>query len=109
MQELKNELEVFILKLCRAIDDVSKAFYEGNVDIAFGTLTQLTEGFDWVCRAYMGIYQGEKEVINKINIELNKVNIALENKDYLLTADIFKYEIHPIFLSMYKKLTDKLN
>jgi hypothetical protein len=41
--------------------------------------------------------------INRMNQILNALTIALENKDYLLLADLLSYELKPIILTADKE------
>jgi hypothetical protein len=69
------------------IDEINQDIYDYKISIFTDRIIRLLENISQC------IQTGGDEVKQNFNSILNYINISLENKDYLVLADILKYEL----------------
>lgn len=96
----------YLDKLKSGINKVINLIEEDNEGKACNYLSDITEGIDWISQVITltADIQKEKIELGDINEKLTEAVEALENEDYNLLGDIFKYEILPILESMHKQI-----
>jgi hypothetical protein len=106
MQELKNELTVYIPKLINGVRDLAKCYHSNNVENSIDLTEQVIEGIGWVSKAYSGLNLKNNDNINDLNLALNQINSSLAIKDHIAVGDIFEYEISAVLLEMYNNILE---
>lgn len=94
IENLKKSTENLIL----AIRLASDILCEGEVNEGMKLVAQISEGLVYLNSFILStdkIY-GEFDSYEELNDNLVEIISAMENKDYILVADIFNYEIIPI-------------
>ncbi len=103
MEELKNELLRYIPNLITGIRDMVYFFHEGNNHAGYALLNKIIEGLAWISQAYAGLSTDKsEEITNGLNGMLNQINGALVEKDTVLVADLFEYEVIAILEDILK-------
>lgn len=79
----------------------------GNVDSALTMIKDFSEGLLWLMEVNQKLTDLGKQAeldVNNIQDFFVEINEGLENKDFVLVADIFEYEIAPFFeqVELYK-------
>lgn len=94
MEALKTADE-YIDKLRNGINELVHFISEGKEEKAMEYIPLLSDGMLWVLQVLeLTEDVHEKNIdINHINEKLNEVVEAVENEDYILIGDLFKYEI----------------
>lgn len=93
MDEVRNEMINYLPRLVNGIKEMVTFFHSQKISNGLNMLSQIIEGLDWVAKAYGLIPGNNPQHISGLNNMLYEINNALTNKDYVLTADIFEYEI----------------
>lgn len=73
---------------------------EDNITEALQAISNFSEGVIWITEATKLLNKGGVKAemdIDKVKEFFIEINEGLENKDYLLVADLFEYEIAPFF------------
>jgi len=93
-----------ILKL---INDVQG----GNEEEALTLIPVIADGLQWIIEVIEKTkdIQFEKIDTNKLLGNLEEINTALENEDYILMSDIFEFEIFEELNSIQKLLIKNIN
>jgi flagellin-specific chaperone FliS len=96
----------YLDKLKNGISKVINLLEEEKEGEACNYLADITEGIDWISQVVTltADIQKEKIELGDINEKLTEAVEALENEDYNLLGDIFKYEILPILENMHKQV-----
>lgn len=108
MDELKNELLEYLPRLLDGLEDMSRKFQMGQVENALSMLSDTTEGIDWVCQAFNALLPEKSIYINGINAQLYEINNSLNNKDFVMVADLFEYEINPLLKKMNEAIMQRI-
>jgi|GEM_PF-1989663 len=93
-----------ILKLINGIQG-------GNEEESLTLIPLIADGLQWVIEVVEKTkdMQIEKININKLLENLEEINTALENEDYILMSDIFEFEIFEELNSIQKLLIKNIN
>lgn len=96
----------YISKLEDAVDKIVENLDTDRINEGLKLIGELAEGVQWLTQAIILTKDVQKNEISieELNIKLNEVVGALENKDYILVMDIFNYEIKEYL----NELKDKL-
>jgi hypothetical protein len=103
---VKNELLHYLPKVIRATESISDLFY-GDPDSDSWTLfTRLTDGFSFVIQSvhamqfYLSNNEKDSALLNdlhafveKMETHLNEVDQSIQSQDYVMMADVIKYEL----------------
>ncbi|SDP56433.1 hypothetical protein [Clostridium gasigenes] len=100
----KEEIEVFntakeyIERLIVGINETVEFIQSGNEKKGVEMIPLIGEGIEYIINviALLKIELKEEETIENLNTQLEEIIGGIENGDYVLIADIFKYEIIPI-------------
>ena len=106
--DLSTTLNDYLLKLIPAIKKCAGHYQSGQISEGATLLLDMIEGLHWVVSA-MAKYGPEDHNIGEINLKLNEVVEAFENKDFILVGDLLEYEILPAMEAFLKKLPGSNN
>ena len=99
---MEQKLEVletaknYINNLKQAIDKIYNYISEGKENNAIALIPDFTEGVEWLTQVLVLTKDAHKKDVNidGLNDTLKEVVEAIENQDYILVGDLFKYEIY---------------
>lgn len=102
LQDLKDTYYEYIGKVGSGCLTVANLIRAGHYQDAFQGIIDFAEGMQWAITVEASL-QEQGYVINSRIAEaselLTDVNEALETQDMITVADLFEYEIHPLFSS----------
>ncbi|SQB35752.1 hypothetical protein [Clostridium cochlearium] len=86
----------YINNLKQAIDKIYNYISEGKENNAIALIPAFTEGVEWLSQVLVLTKDVHKKDLNidGLNDILKEVVEAIENQDYILVGDLFKYEIY---------------
>lgn len=86
----------YINNLKEAIDKIYNYISEGKENNAIALIPSFTEGIEWLSQVLVLTKDVHKKDLNidGLNDVLKEVVEAIENEDYILVGDLFKYEIY---------------
>ncbi|KGI39717.1 hypothetical protein [Clostridium tetani] len=99
---MEQKLEVletaknYIDNLKEGIDNIYNYISEGKENNALDLIPDFAEGIEWLSQVLVLTKDVHKKDLNidGLNNILNEVVEAIENEDYILVGDLFKYEIY---------------
>lgn len=96
----------YLDKLKNGINKVVDLLEEDNEKKACSYIIDIAEGIDWIIQVInlTSDVQKEKIDLSNMNENLNEIVEALENEDYNLLKDLFRYEISPILDRIHKQI-----
>lgn len=97
----------YLSNLQQGIDKLVEAFEEEDYNKGCSLISLVSEGIGWVTDVInlTKDIQVETIKIDEIDEKLEEVVEAIENEDYVLIGDLFKYEIAPIIKNIHKKVS----
>lgn len=102
VEDIKNAYYEYVSKIPTGCLIISKSLRIEQYEQAFSDINDLAEGLQWLIQIE-GLMQQSQHTINsrifEANELMNEINTSLELKDYVLLADLFEYEIKPLFES----------
>ncbi|RXM78529.1 hypothetical protein DP144_03105 [Clostridium tetani] len=86
----------YINNLKKAIDKIYNHISESKENDALALIPDFAEGVEWLSEVLVLTKDVYKKDLNMdgLNDILNEVIEAIENEDYILVGDLFKYEIY---------------
>ncbi|QBD87551.1 hypothetical protein EW636_08250 [Clostridium tetani] len=86
----------YIDNLKEGIDSIFNYISEGKENDALSLIPDFAEGIEWLSQILVLTKDVHKKDLNmdELNDLLNEVVEAIENEDYILVGDLFKYEIY---------------
>lgn len=109
--ETKQSYYEYIRKINTGCIYIANELRIGNINEALSTVVNLAEGLQWLLSVEELMKKNEyiiKSRISEVNEYLNEINEALGNNDYVQVADLFEYEIQPIFSSASEWIFEKI-
>ncbi|NOH16436.1 hypothetical protein [Clostridium cochlearium] len=96
----------YINNLKQAIDKIYNYISEGKENNAIALIPSFTEGVEWVSQVLVLTKDIHKKDLNisGLNDVLKEVVEAIENEDYILVGDLFKYEIYEVLDEVQKNI-----
>ncbi len=96
----------YLDNLKNGINKVIDLLEEDNENKACSYIIDIAEGIDWIIQVInlTSDVQKEKIDLSNMNENLNEIVEALENEDYNLLGDLFRYEISPILDRIHKQI-----
>lgn len=102
IQQVKETYYEYINKVGEGCLIISDLIRKGSYQNALDSIENFAEGIEWLVTVQR-ILEGEGWVINSRIVEANdfliEINGALVNQDLVTVADLFEYEIEPLFRS----------
>ena len=102
--ELLNTLVDYLKKLMEGMDRVSTLIDAGRFQEAMNLSADLSEGLNWIAQA---LVQGEvmnQDGLSEYNNILQEMLEAMRSKDYIMYADIMRYELKELIDDYYEKV-----
>ncbi|AVP54248.1 hypothetical protein K144313037_15250 [Clostridium tetani] len=101
MEQKSEVLETaknYIGNLKGGIDSIFNYISQGKENDALSLIPDFAEGIEWLSQVLVLTKDVHKKDLNmnELNDLLNEVVEAIENEDYILVGDLFKYEIYEI-------------
>ena len=102
IDEMKNTYYEYVNNVSEGCQTISNNLRTGNLADAFQSIANFAEGLEWLLKA--------EDILAKEGFQINsriseatefmiEINSAIEEQDVTLIADLFEYEIKPIFSS----------
>ncbi|APF23638.1 hypothetical protein [Clostridium butyricum] len=97
-KEALRTVDEYLYKLKDGINNISSLIQEGKEQESFNLIAQVADGLQWINEAFDAtkLYHHDELSLENTNQFIEEISEALENEDYILVSDIFKYEITPI-------------
>jgi hypothetical protein len=109
IKETIESIKEYTPKLIDATTQITEYLQTENDFDALQLIIQVSEGIDWLMQAVNHI-QNLKGVqivdTEELASKLKEVNEALEARDFVLTADLFEYEINPLLHAILTKVSE---
>ncbi|MEO4054179.1 hypothetical protein [Solibacillus sp. CAU 1738] len=102
IKETMESYNEYIKKLIIGCETISEEL-RNHEQTLLNNIMLLSEGIEWlisVNKKFFELNIGDLIDSNEIKSFLIEINDGLENKDYLLVADIIEYEMKPFFESL---------
>ncbi|MFX4261969.1 hypothetical protein ACOBQJ_07180 [Pelotomaculum propionicicum] len=106
--DLSVTLSDYLYKLIPAIKKCAGHYQSGQINEGSNLLLNMIEGLHWVV-SVMAKTGLQDYNIGEINLKLNEVVEAFENKDFILVGDLLEYEILPVMEAFLHKLPESYN
>ena len=103
LNESIESYEQYVNKLPSGCFKIAEYLRNNEINLAMQNILNFSDGIIWISDMVEAIKQYGVNVpldVTKVNDFLNQTNKALENKDYILVADLFEYEFAPFFESV---------
>ncbi|WP_249073448.1 hypothetical protein [Lysinibacillus sp. BPa_S21] len=100
INDIKQSYFDYISKVTNGCKDIAFKIRSSNTAEAILYIEQFAEGLQWLLdveKKFTEIGYTVKSRIHEASIYFNDINEALENKDYVMLADIFEYELPNVF------------
>lgn len=113
MEDKINSLRTaceYIDSLKSGVNIAVQHFQNNKRKEAADIIIQLAEGFEWLINVLTLTEDVQKEKIEVARIleNINNINEAFENEDYILVSDILEYEIIPLLNEQQKSIIDSI-
>lgn len=102
LQETQTSYYEYVAKLETGCIQIATNIRIGQNEQAFQNIINLTEGFGWLLDVEARMLEQNYKINSQITAALdilNEVNDALESGDLVTVADLFEYELAPMFNS----------
>lgn len=100
IDEIILTYNMYIKKVPNGCQVIVNKLRANTIENAMLDITDFTDGIEWIFRvnAYLSDVDNVPNIPKaKIDEFLKEVNLGLEYQDYFVVADIFEYEIIPLF------------
>ncbi len=111
MQETQQSYYEYVVRIENGCQQIANMLRVGQQTEALQTIIDLSEGMGWLMTVEQYMMEQGYKINSRTNEALdmlNDVNYALEISDFVTVADLFEYEIAPIFSSSSEWIFDKL-
>jgi len=106
-----NSCAEYIPKLKDASMEVAELIHSSDNKKALSMMPSIFEGLGWLVEAVNALQKHNclLDIDLKVLMQkLEEVKSALEKRDYVLTADLFEYEIEPILDNWLEKVNEHI-
>ncbi|MGE7769393.1 hypothetical protein ACQKMK_02515 [Viridibacillus arvi] len=100
--DTKNSYYEYVSRIPDSCQGIANLLREGNTDEALSVIINLVEGLTWLLSVEELMFANHLVINSRIaeaNEFLTDINNALESGDFVTVADLFEYEIQPLFSS----------
>lgn len=100
IEEAKKSYFEYLEKLAAGCQQISDDLRTENTSVAINNIMDAIQGMQWLTDVEVGLKKNKyriDSVMEKANGFLNDINEALEKRDYVYVADLFEYELQPLF------------
>lgn len=102
INEVKNTYYEYVRDVNLGCKTIAITLRKGELAQAFQSIEHFAEGLEWLLTVENAMQVQGWTINSRIEEAqwvMKEINEALENKDLTLMADLFEYELVPIFLS----------
>jgi hypothetical protein len=103
--ETQNSYNEYIEKVADGCQYIADKIREGNLPKAMTAIIDFSDGMSWILEVERHMLENEYVIESKSTVayeHLKEINESLERQDYVFVADLFEYEIKPLFESANK-------
>lgn len=100
IEETQNSYYDYITQISKGSLLISNKLREGDITLATTSILDLVEGLSWLLQVEEAMKENNYTILSATQAaaeHLNEINEALSRADYVFVADLFEYEISPIF------------
>lgn len=100
IEETQNSYYEYISQISKGSLLICNKFREGDIAQATISILDLVEGLTWLLQVEEAMKEKNYKIQSATQIAseyLSEINEALSRQDYVFVADLFEYEISPIF------------
>lgn len=100
--EIKDTYYEYISKVSTGCQYISDVLRREEYEEAFQSIINFSEGIEWLVLVEEKMAEHGLKINSRIYEAkefITEINLAIENQDFTLVADLFEYEIKPIFES----------
>lgn len=111
LQETKESYYTYIANISEGSKAIANELRINNFETAFHKIANFAEGLEWLVKVEEIMVANGYSItsrITKANEFLNEINNALSESDFVTVADIFEYEIAPLFSSASEWIFEKV-
>lgn len=111
-KEVEQSYFEYLQVLAKGCLEISNEFRVENTSEAITKLQQAVQGMTWLIEIEEGMKKNQYDinsVMEKASEFLTEINDALEKRDYVFVADLFEYELQPLFEQQLKEKFNKIN
>ncbi|MCP1143740.1 hypothetical protein [Lysinibacillus endophyticus] len=112
IDDIKHSYYEYVSKIAPGCEAIANQLRLGEINDALHLIINFAEGLSWL----LSVEEKMKEYELKINSRigeaqsfLKEINHELEQGDYITVADLFEYEIYPLFSSSTEWVFEKVN
>lgn len=101
-EELKESYYEYIQAIAPGINSIINSLRSNELEKAFTSIFHFSEGIEALVKIEQVLLAEGNTINSRINeavVVFSEVNEAMENGDITLIADIFEYELQPLFVS----------
>ncbi|MFB5085902.1 hypothetical protein PGC35_01585 [Psychrobacillus sp. PGGUH221] len=112
IEETQNSYYEYISQISRGSFNISNNLRLGNITLATTSIIDLVEGLSWLLQVEEAMKENNYVIKSATQVaaeHLNEINEALSRQDYVFVADLFEYEISPIFEDAENWKFEKIN
>ena len=104
--ELLYNTREYIENVINAIEKMTDNFYKEENKEGCNLVARISEGLEWIIKALRLTNDiiNLNDILDEMTEKFNDIVEALENEDYILVADIFKYEIKVLLENIKEEL-----
>jgi len=97
IEVLKTAAE-YLVKLKQGVKSIAEFYESGDYNSGSKVVLDAVDGFQWIIQVVALTKDELKQEIdeNELKDKFSEVVEAMENEDYILTGDLFQYEVLPI-------------
>lgn len=102
IEEVKTSYYEYISKISEGCQIISNELRNNELESSFHSIANFAEGLQWLLQVEEALMNQGYEIKSRIAEAaefMNEINDAIEQQDFTSVADLFEYEIKPIFSS----------
>lgn len=102
IEEIKQSYYEYVIKISPGCEIIANQLRTGKVQEALQYILQFSEGLSWLLTVEEKLKEFQYIINSRISEAkdyLQEINEALEQSDFITVADLFEYEIQPLFES----------
>lgn len=102
IEEVKVSYYEYIIKVSDGAKIIADLLRKELFEKAFKSIGDFAEGLEWLVNVEKNLIEQGYSINSRISEVIdfmNEINNAIEEADFVLVADLFEYEIQPVFSS----------
>jgi len=112
IDDIKQSYYEYVSKIAPGCEAIANQLRLGNNNDALQSIINFAEGLSWLLSVEEGMGENGFKIstrIAEVQSFLVEVNFELEQSNYITVADLFEYEIYPLFSSSTEWVFEKVN